>query len=216
MDRGDIEDILQILPFKKGKLLVRYLGRSELIASVMASIQVISKEERPRFLGKRLDYFSAQCAWKLCLGTRKFASSSTQVKQRTTCISFCLSNQINIGSSNESSQTRTTATSRPQDVNVTLNLSTTTSPSTIEPNNNHLPLTTPPSRESLPLTNKIKPSQLVFTILPTFPHPFLDCLEDLPPRTSYPPLQPTFESIEHIALHAHYLGFFNMQVFVVR
>ncbi|GJR08350.1 hypothetical protein Tco_0791002 [Tanacetum coccineum] len=56
-----------------------------------------------------------------------------------------------------------------------------------------------PPRELPPLSNNIKPLELIFTTLPTSSHPFTDDLEDLPPWTSHPPPPPTFESIEHIA-----------------
>ncbi|GJT77520.1 hypothetical protein Tco_1044245 [Tanacetum coccineum] len=61
------------------------------------------------------------------------------------------------------------------------------------------PTPSQPSKKPSPLATTIKPLELIFSTPPTFPHPFLDELEDLPPRTSNPPPLPSFESIEQIA-----------------
>ncbi|GJW61995.1 hypothetical protein Tco_0111330, partial [Tanacetum coccineum] len=68
------------------------------------------------------------------------------------------------------------------------------------------PLTSPPlaptqpSKQSSSLIINIEPIKLIFLTPPASPHPFFDSLEDLPPRTTNPPLsQPTFDSIERLA-----------------
>ncbi|GKA65207.1 hypothetical protein Tco_0764914 [Tanacetum coccineum] len=56
------------------------------------------------------------------------------------------------------------------------------------------PLTTPP-----PLSTTLEPRELVFATSPSSPHPYLNILEDLPPRSTNPPPFPTFESMERVA-----------------
>ncbi|GJW22885.1 hypothetical protein Tco_0033507 [Tanacetum coccineum] len=61
------------------------------------------------------------------------------------------------------------------------------------PKTTPLPLTSPPpaptqpSKKSSPLTINIEPVKLIFLTPPSSPHPFLDYLEDLPPRITNPP-----------------------------
>ncbi|GKC25195.1 hypothetical protein Tco_1027345 [Tanacetum coccineum] len=68
------------------------------------------------------------------------------------------------------------------------------------------PLTSPtlapsqPSKQTSHLAINLKPIELIFYIPPTYPYPFFDSLEDLPPRTTnLPPPQPSFNSIERLA-----------------
>nr|GEU50037.1 hypothetical protein [Tanacetum cinerariifolium] len=68
------------------------------------------------------------------------------------------------------------------------------------------PLTSPllapsqPSKHSFPLAINLDPVELIFSTLPTSPHPFIDSLEDLPPRTTNPPSpQPSFDTIKRLA-----------------
>ncbi|GJV00079.1 hypothetical protein Tco_1329349 [Tanacetum coccineum] len=75
------------------------------------------------------------------------------------------------------------------------------------PKTTPLPLTYPPptptqpSKQSSPLTINIEPVELILSTPPTSLHPFFDSLEDLPPRTTNPPPQPTFDSIECLVNH---------------
>nr|GEX60567.1 retrovirus-related Pol polyprotein from transposon TNT 1-94 [Tanacetum cinerariifolium] len=58
---------------------------------------------------------------------------------------------------------------------------------------------TQPSKHSSPLSINLDPVELIFSTHPTSPHALFDSLEDLPPRTTNPPLlRPSFESIKHL------------------
>ncbi|GKE54672.1 hypothetical protein Tco_1489828 [Tanacetum coccineum] len=62
------------------------------------------------------------------------------------------------------------------------------------------PAPSQPSKYNSPLAINLEPVELIFSIPPTSPHLFFDSFEDLPHRTANPPpLQPMFESIEHLA-----------------
>ncbi|GKB78365.1 hypothetical protein Tco_0945260 [Tanacetum coccineum] len=62
------------------------------------------------------------------------------------------------------------------------------------------PAPSQPSKQNSPLAINLDPVELIFSTPPTSPHPFLDSLEDLPPRTTNPPPpQPSFKTIERLA-----------------
>ncbi|GJU25847.1 hypothetical protein Tco_1164468 [Tanacetum coccineum] len=76
----------------------------------------------------------------------------------------------------------------------------------ITPKSTPPPLTSPPlaptqpSKYSFPLTISLDPVELLFSTPPTSPQALFDSLEDLPPRTTNPPLpRPSFKSIKHLA-----------------
>nr|GEV76438.1 hypothetical protein [Tanacetum cinerariifolium] len=114
------------------------------------------------------------------------ATTTTRFTQRTARISVRPCNYINLGSSSESSPTRTTTSSPPY---ASLNLATTPPPAPSQP-----------PRELLPLSTNIEPLELIFHTSLTSPHLFMEALEDLPPRTSHPPPLLTFDTIECVAL----------------
>ncbi|GKE03227.1 hypothetical protein Tco_1395245 [Tanacetum coccineum] len=60
--------------------------------------------------------------------------------------------------------------------------------------------TTQPSKHSSPLSINLDPIELIFSTPPTSSHALFDSLEDLPPRTTNPPLpRLSFESIKRLA-----------------
>ncbi|GJV14846.1 hypothetical protein Tco_1360169 [Tanacetum coccineum] len=76
----------------------------------------------------------------------------------------------------------------------------------ITPKSTPLPMTYPPpalsqpSKHSSPLAINLDQVKLLFSTLPTSPHPFFDSLEDLPLRTTNPPPpRPSFDIIERLA-----------------
>ncbi|GJZ63407.1 hypothetical protein Tco_0619828 [Tanacetum coccineum] len=68
-----------------------------------------------------------------------------------------------------------------------------------------LSLTPPLVNQTLaPQPNELSPlapRELIFTTPPTLPHPYLNNLEDLPPRSLNPPPLPAFEQIPNQPLH---------------
>nr|GEU56062.1 retrovirus-related Pol polyprotein from transposon TNT 1-94 [Tanacetum cinerariifolium] len=73
------------------------------------------------------------------------------------------------------------------------------------PKTTPLPLSSPPpipsqlSKQSSPLAITLDPIELIFSTPPTSPHPFVDSLEDLPPRTTNLPPRPSFDIFERLA-----------------
>ncbi|GKG01747.1 hypothetical protein Tco_0306452 [Tanacetum coccineum] len=57
------------------------------------------------------------------------------------------------------------------------------------------PLVTPPLAPQPTIPTTLAPRELVFTTPPTSPHPYLNTLEDLPPRCTNPPPLPTLEQL---------------------
>ncbi|GJZ39226.1 hypothetical protein Tco_0585789 [Tanacetum coccineum] len=56
-------------------------------------------------------------------------------------------------------------------------------------------------QEIITIAINIEPVEIIFSTPPTSPHPFFDSLKDLPLRTTDPPpTQPTFDSIECLAI----------------
>ncbi|GKE43735.1 hypothetical protein Tco_1471019 [Tanacetum coccineum] len=75
----------------------------------------------------------------------------------------------------------------------------------LTPKSSPSPLTLPqlaptqPSKQSSSLTINLDPVELIFSTPPTSPYVFFDSLEELPPRTTNPPLpRPSFESIKRL------------------
>ncbi|GJT28907.1 retrovirus-related pol polyprotein from transposon TNT 1-94 [Tanacetum coccineum] len=92
-------------------------------------------------------------------------------------------------------------------------IGTTTSPPPQEPRTNSPPppqaTSPPPPQEPSPLPDSIEPlvEPIIFTTPPTSPHPFMYDLKDLPIRPSNPSPQPTFDTIDQIALQPPRLSF---------